>query len=79
MEFSKQEYWSGLPFPSPGDLPNPETERGSPALQVNSSPCIDINTIGNTSFKNKWQFYKLNKQYETHISLPLFFSFFSDQ
>ena len=31
MEFSKQEYWSGLPFPSPGDLPNPGTEPGSPA------------------------------------------------
>ena len=26
MEFSRQEYWSGLPFPTPGDLPNPETE-----------------------------------------------------
>ena len=30
MEFPKQEYWSGFPFPSPGDLPNPETEPGSP-------------------------------------------------
>ena len=39
---------------------------------------FDINIIGNTSFKNKWQFYKLNKQYETHISLLLFFSFSSD-
>ena len=33
MEFSRQEYWSGLPFPSPGDLPNPETEPTSPALE----------------------------------------------
>ena len=32
MEFSRQEYWSGLPFPSPGDLPNPGTEQVSPAL-----------------------------------------------
>ena len=32
MEFSRQEYWSGLPFPSPGDLPDPGTEPGSPAL-----------------------------------------------
>ena len=32
MEFSRQEYWSGLPFPSPGNLPNPGTEPGSPAL-----------------------------------------------
>ena len=31
-EFSRQEYWSGLPFPSPGDLPNPGIEPGSPAL-----------------------------------------------
>ena len=31
MEFSGQEYWSGLPFPSPGDLPDPEMEPGSPA------------------------------------------------
>ena len=34
MGFSRREYWSGLPFPSPGDLPNPEIEPGSPALQV---------------------------------------------
>ena len=34
MGFSRQEYWSGLPFPSPGDLPNPGIERGSPALQA---------------------------------------------
>ena len=32
VEFSRQEYWSGLPFPSPGDLPNPGIEPGSPAL-----------------------------------------------
>ena len=30
--FSRQEYWSGLPFPSPGDLPNPGFEPGSPTL-----------------------------------------------
>ena len=32
MRFSRQEYWSWLPFPSPGNLPNPGTEPGSPAL-----------------------------------------------
>ena len=36
MGFSRQEYWSGLPFPSLGDLPNPESEPGSPALQADS-------------------------------------------
>ena len=34
MEFSKQEYWSELPFPSPEDIPNPGIEPGSPALQA---------------------------------------------
>ena len=36
MGFSRQEYWSGLPFPSPGDLPNPGTEPVSPELQADS-------------------------------------------
>ena len=36
MESSKQEYWSGLPFPSPGDLPNPQIKPGSPALEADS-------------------------------------------
>ena len=36
MEFSSQEYWSGLPFPSPGDLPNPGIKPGSPSLQADS-------------------------------------------
>ena len=34
--FFRQEYWSGLPFPSPGDLPDPGIKPGSPALQVDS-------------------------------------------
>ena len=34
MGFSRQEYWSGLPFPSPGDLPNPGIEPGSPSLEA---------------------------------------------
>ena len=38
MEFSRQEYWSGLPFSSPGDLPNPRMEPGSPVLQAVSFP-----------------------------------------
>ena len=38
MEFSRQEYWSGLPFPSPGDLPNPGIEPRSPALQADALP-----------------------------------------
>ena len=38
MGFSKEEYWSGLPFPSPGDLPTPEIKPGLPALQADSLP-----------------------------------------
>ena len=37
MEFSRQEYWSGLPFPSPGDLPDPGIQPRSPALQADAS------------------------------------------
>ena len=36
MEFSRQEYWSGLPIPSPGDLPNPGVKLKSPALQADA-------------------------------------------
>ena len=38
VEFSRQEYWSVLPFPAPGDLPDPGTELRSPALQADSLP-----------------------------------------
>ena len=38
MEFSGQEYWSGLPSPSPGDLPDPRIEPRSPALQADALP-----------------------------------------
>ena len=38
MGFSRQEYWSGLPFPSPGDLPDTGIEPRSPALQADTLP-----------------------------------------
>jgi len=38
MEFSRQEYWSGLPFPSPGDLPDPGIDPRSPELQADTLP-----------------------------------------
>ena len=41
MEFSRQEYWSGLPFPSPEDRPNPGIEPRSPALQADALPSAD--------------------------------------
>ena len=39
MGFSRQGYWSGLPSPSPGDLPNPGIKPRCPALQADSLPC----------------------------------------
>ena len=38
MEFSRPEYWSGLPFPPPGDLPEPRTEPSPPTLKADSLP-----------------------------------------
>ena len=38
IRFSSQEYWSGLPLPPPGDLPDPGIEPASPALQEDSLP-----------------------------------------
>jgi len=38
MEFSRQQYWSGLPFPSPGDLPDPGVKPRSPTLQADALP-----------------------------------------
>ena len=38
MGFPRQEYWGGLPFPSPGDLPDPGIKPGSPTLQADSLP-----------------------------------------
>ena len=53
MGFFRQEYWSGFPFLSPGDLPNPGIDPGSPALQVNSCKEDAINRKGSqiNSFK----------------------------
>ena len=52
MGFPRQEYWSGLPFPSPGDLPNPEIKPGSPTWQVilsHQGSCI-LNTYKKSGF-----------------------------
>ena len=45
MGFSRQEYWSGLPFPTPGDLPDPGIKLGSPALQDDSLPLCHLEAL----------------------------------
>ena len=42
MEFSRQEYWSELPFPSPGDRPNPGIKPRSPTLQADTLPSVPL-------------------------------------
>ena len=59
MEFSRQEYWSGLPFPTLGDLHDPEIEPRSPALQVDSLPS---EPPGETSLNKSVRFCYSNKQ-----------------
>ena len=52
MEFSRPEYWSGYPFPSPGDLPNPGIEPRSPSLQEDSLPAEPQGKPKNTGVGN---------------------------
>ena len=59
MGFSRQEYWSGLPFPSPADLPNPGTEPRSPALQVDSL----LSEPPGKPFKVRWAKLEDHKNY----------------
>ena len=72
VEFSRQEYWSGLPCPSPGDLPNPGIKPESPALQADSLPSeppgklrrvvwpgpVFLETLSVSMF---WSFFFLNR------------------
>ena len=54
MGFSRQEYWSGLPFPSPGDLSNPGIEPRSPTLQADALP-------SEPPGKPRWELKQLNE------------------
>ena len=63
MRFSRQEYWRGLPFPSPGDLPNSGTEPGSPALQAYALPS---KPPGNWWVHHTWIFFS-SKYYSTTL------------
>ena len=59
MGFSRQEYWSGLPFPSPGDLPDPGIEPGSPTLQADAlitEPPGKLKDIQIYLYRHTWMF-----------------------
>ena len=60
MEFSRQEYWSGLTFPAPRDLPDPEIELSSPALQADSLLLYHQGLVLGQSapYSNDWDPYK---------------------
>ena len=67
MGFSRQEYWSGLPFPSPGDLPNPGIKPRSPALEADA---LTSEPPGKTIPKKGNGKKKLNYCTTAHISCP---------
>ena len=67
MGFSRQECWSGLPFPSPGDLPNPGMEPRSPALQADSLP--SELPMQETRIQSLGQENPLEKGMATHSSI----------
>ena len=73
MEFSRQEYWSGLPFPSPGDLPNPGIEPMSPALQVDSllSEPLGSHGVKWAESKPRWHPAAAQDQTLCHFSHPV--------
>ena len=65
MGFPRQEYWSGLPFPSPGDLPDPGTIPASPALaggfftaEPPGKPFYRNRMVGKRSFSYAFRFFK---------------------
>ena len=72
MGFSRQEYWSGLPFPSPGDLPDPGIEPRSPALEADA---LTSEPPGKLREWAKLSFSLLTKQAESKVKTPLVSSF----
>ena len=71
MGFSRQEYWSGLPFPSPGDLPDPGIEPGSPALQSDALPSeppgTNVNKFTINILSKKHQELQEHSSYKDYI------------
>ena len=73
MGFSRQEYWSGLPFPSPGDLPNSGIEPRSSILQVDSLP-TELHCTCPFPIQLIWETYQVNIQNVSVSPLPWYSS-----
>ena len=74
MGFSRQEYWNGLPFPSPGDLPNPGIEPRSPALRADALPSeppgkLKVKKPCASDFTFTFHFHASGKEMATHSSV----------
>ena len=72
IESSRQEQWSGLPFPSPGHLPNPGIEPGSPALQTDSLPS-ELPGKPKTEVQFLWFFFIILCQFQVYNIVSLYF------
>ena len=68
MEFSRQEYWNGLPFPSPEDLPDPEIKPGSPTLQADALPS---DPPGKPSYTSKVMLKILQARLQNYVNHEL--------
>ena len=74
MEFSREEYWSGLPFPSPGYLPDPGIEPRSPAFQADtlpSEPSGKLHMLSSTAKKKKKNFLKAQQRALNELKIHL--------
>ena len=67
MGFSRQEYWNGLPFPSPGNLPDPGIKPGSPALQADSLPFVP----SGKTYAHKHTHTHIHTHTHTHIFISV--------
>ena len=82
MEFSRQECWSGLPFPTPGDLPNPGTETASPESPALRADFLPLSHLGSPS-DTHLMYLKLNQKqlsyfrFRAGISFLIFYCFLS--
>ena len=73
MEFSRQEYWSRLPFPSPGDPPDPGIKLGSPALQADSLPSLPAGKLFKTVVRTNLDVGKITIKHLCHAKVNIFF------